>query len=274
MRKYKGVLLFFLFTTLLIGVISILKSIRTNKSKISHRRPDILLVNETLSDTLLGNMFNRISSQIENVKVSVKPDIVPRKNRIWTKIMGPRTLSDLIDSVSKIIQCDRIIWDDRSTSIQILLGRDLLVPLGKGEYWIKVQKSKCNLQLMKNGKSIHTYRVAVGSVSGDKERARDCRTPEGLFWISTIENSHNWVFDFNDGLGPIRGAYGPYFFRLYTGGETTLSGQSWEGIGIHGTHDPSTIGTPSSHGCIRMHNRDLTDLKSYIQINMPVLIMP
>jgi hypothetical protein len=34
-------------------------------------------------------------------------------------------------------------------------------------------------------------------------------------------------------------------------------------IYIHGTHDEKSIGTPVSHGCIRMHNLDMLELFEY-----------
>ncbi|MDD6850571.1 MAG: L,D-transpeptidase [Veillonellaceae bacterium] len=38
----------------------------------------------------------------------------------------------------------------------------------------------------------------------------------------------------------------------------------WDGIGIHGTHDPNSIGTNASEGCIRMYNQDVAELKEII----------
>ena len=54
-----------------------------------------------------------------------------------------------------------------------------------------------------------------------------------------------WTHDFGDGKGEIEGAYGPYFISLDT---SNLSGGAWDGIGIHGTHNPASIGTCASEG--------------------------
>jgi len=43
-------------------------------------------------------------------------------------------------------------------------------------------------------------------------------------------------------------------------------------IYIHGTNDEAKIGTPSSHGCIRMTNDDVIDAYQYIEPGMKVLI--
>jgi len=43
-------------------------------------------------------------------------------------------------------------------------------------------------------------------------------------------------------------------------------------IYIHGTPDDVTLGVPSSHGCMRMHNEDLVDLFDLVDIGTKVLI--
>lgn len=71
---------------------------------------------------------------------------------------------------------------------------------------------------------------------------------------------------FGDGKGEIRGAYGSHFIRLKTPGHC--------GIGIHGTHDPASIGTRATEGCVRLNNSDLLELvKKYVYVGMPVVIL-
>jgi len=45
-------------------------------------------------------------------------------------------------------------------------------------------------------------------------------------------------------------------------------------IYIHGTNHESFIGTPASHGCIRMRNADVIDLFEAVEVNTEVLIEP
>lgn len=47
----------------------------------------------------------------------------------------------------------------------------------------------------------------------------------------------------------------------------------WGEYGIHGTIYPETIGRTSSHGCIRMLNKDIKSLYSYIPIGTTVTII-
>lgn len=159
----------------------------------------------------------------------------------------------------------------------LVLGADVLEeskvkPAPKGVS-IVVKKSLFTLFVYKEGALIKKYPVAVGKNPGDKKRRGDNRTPEGDFTITSIQDSHTWEHDFaDDTLGPIKGAYGPWFLGLSTLASETKSGKKWSGIAIHGTHDPSSIGTRASEGCIRMHNEDVEELKKIVKVGTPVRI--
>ena len=43
-------------------------------------------------------------------------------------------------------------------------------------------------------------------------------------------------------------------------------------IYIHGAPDDDPMGIPSSHGCIKMHNKDVIDLFNTVPVGTPVLI--
>ncbi|MFC5701496.1 L,D-transpeptidase [Cohnella faecalis] len=54
-------------------------------------------------------------------------------------------------------------------------------------------------------------------------------------------------------------------------------GAFWMGLskphyGIHGTNDESSIGKRVSHGCIRMHNKDVVELAGLVPIGTSVTI--
>jgi lipoprotein-anchoring transpeptidase ErfK/SrfK len=131
---------------------------------------------------------------------------------------------------------------------------------------IIIAKSKFTLDTYNDkNELIKTYKVAIGKNPGDKQRKGDMRTPIGDFKIVQIQDSKSWKYDFpDDNLGPIDGAYGPWFVRLKT--------PKWTGIGIHGTHDPKSIGTRASTGCIRLRNEDIIELKNMLKIGIPVII--
>ena len=134
---------------------------------------------------------------------------------------------------------------------------------------ILIKKSEFRLYLLVDGNVVNSWPVALGKNAGQKRVSGDMKTPDGTFPIDEVLDSSYWTHDFHDGKGEIEGAYGPYFISLDT---SALSGGAWDGIGIHGTHDPASIGTHASEGCIRMHNNDLLTLKNQISVGTQVTI--
>ena len=134
---------------------------------------------------------------------------------------------------------------------------------------ILIRKSEFRLYLLKDGNVVNSWPVALGKNAGQKRASGDMKTPDGTFPIDEVLDASYWTHDFGDGKGEIEGAYGPYFISLDT---SNLSGGAWDGIGIHGTHDPASIGTRASEGCIRMHNSDLLALKKQISVGTQVTI--
>jgi L,D-transpeptidase catalytic domain len=71
----------------------------------------------------------------------------------------------------------------------------------------------------------------------------------------------------------------PYLPRFMAGGESNPLGARALYLGktlyrIHGTNQPSTIGTFVSSGCIRLANEDISDLYSRVQVGTRVVVMP
>ena len=71
----------------------------------------------------------------------------------------------------------------------------------------------------------------------------------------------------------------PYLPRFMAGGEGNPLGARALYLGktlyrIHGTNQPSTIGTYVSSGCIRLTNEDIQDLYSRVQVGTRVVVMP
>ena len=134
------------------------------------------------------------------------------------------------------------------------------------EKHIVVDKSSLMLFLREDGKTIKSYPVCVGSGIGQKKRQGDHKTPEGTYKIRSIEDARGYLHDFHDGKGPVKGAYGNWFFRLNTPQSTH--------IGIHGTLFPESMGKRESDGCIRMRNEDLDELHGHVFKGMTVVINP
>ena len=166
--------------------------------------------------------------------------------------------------------------------LSLLLGTFFAANMASADeqHLIRIHKQSYRLELFEGGKAqpLKEYSIAVAKNPGDKQKTGDNRTPtswgsaavipakylgagvgvasaEVPFVVEEICDASFWTHDFGDGKGEIAGAYGPWFISLDTG---------WIGIGIHGTHDPASIGTMASEGCIRMHNQDVAELKNLI----------
>ena len=150
---------------------------------------------------------------------------------------------------------------DPGEAVALVAANDL-----EGKFWLYIRKDRFELSAWNGNVRTALYTVAVGENPGDKERVGDRRTPEGVFRVESIHDSRAWVHDFDDGKGPVEGAYGPFFIRLDTG--------RWKGIGIHGTHDPSSLGTRTTEGCIRLDNKALLEIVDKAVPGTVVIIEP
>jgi lipoprotein-anchoring transpeptidase ErfK/SrfK len=127
---------------------------------------------------------------------------------------------------------------------------------------ITIDKSSFRLRLFKRLKFAKSYGVAVGQPAYP--------TPSGLFNISNKAVNPAWT-------APNRPWAGAYANETVPGGsaENPLKAR-WmgivNGVGIHGTGDPGSIGTRASHGCIRMTVPDVIDLYPRVPVGTPVLI--
>jgi L,D-transpeptidase-like protein/transposase len=71
----------------------------------------------------------------------------------------------------------------------------------------------------------------------------------------------------------------PYLPRFMAGGDGNPLGARALYLGqtlyrIHGTNQPSTIGTFVSSGCIRLTNEDITDLYTRVKVGTRVVVLP
>lgn len=136
------------------------------------------------------------------------------------------------------------------------------------EHFIIVDKRIMKLALYdKYGRELLRYGIACSKEFGTKHKKGDNRTPEGLFSAQGVYDSTDWLFTDDDGkTSKKKGQFGPRFIRL------SIPGTSQ--IGIHGTCAPWSIGSRSSHGCIRVTNEQILTLVQYIVPGMPVLVSP
>lgn len=125
---------------------------------------------------------------------------------------------------------------------------------------IRIDRNATTLYLLDGGKVVRTFRVAVGQAKYP--------TPRGSFTVISKEYNPTWnppPSPWAEGLEPVPpGPNNPL--------GTRWMGLSSPSIGIHGTYASSSIGTWASHGCIRMHIRDVEQLFELVYVGTPVTI--
>jgi lipoprotein-anchoring transpeptidase ErfK/SrfK len=102
---------------------------------------------------------------------------------------------------------------------------------------------------------LRTGRVAVGKPGAE--------TPLGLFYVT-------WKF--SPKIDPDWAILGDFAFETSAYSKLT----DWPGggiVGVHGTPWPNLLGQAVSHGCVRLHNRDIRYLKSHVPLGTPVKIV-
>ncbi len=133
--------------------------------------------------------------------------------------------------------------------------------------FIVVDKSKMKVILFdKYGRVEKEYGMAGPRNYGTKHKKADSRTPEGYFSAEGIYDSTDWEFTDDDGIKHPGKCFGPRFVRV----KNPVTTQ----VGIHGTSSPGSIGRRTSHGCIRLRDENILDLVKYVQIGMPIIILP
>ena len=127
---------------------------------------------------------------------------------------------------------------------------------------VTISQAAFRLRLFKRLKFVKSYGVAVGQPAYP--------TPRGLFSIANKAVNPPWT-------APNSPWAGAYRNETVPGGsaENPLKAR-WmgivNGVGIHGTGEPGSIGTRASHGCIRMTVPDVIDLYPRVPVGTPVLI--
>lgn len=126
---------------------------------------------------------------------------------------------------------------------------------------VTVDRSAFKLRLFKFLRLVKTYRVAVGRVG--------LATPAGEYHVLDRQVNPSWHVPHDSWAGSLQGQTIP------PGPNDPLVAR-WlglgNGIGIHGTNEPFSIGGRASHGCIRMLPADVIALYPRVPLGTPVYI--
>jgi lipoprotein-anchoring transpeptidase ErfK/SrfK len=109
------------------------------------------------------------------------------------------------------------------------------------------------LAVIENRKVLRTFKVSVGAAVSP--------SPTGKFEI--VNRLANPTY-YHAGVVIPAGKNNPLGPRWV--------GLNKQGYGIHGTSAPASIGKAASHGCIRMHNRDVVEFATLVNVGDTVEI--
>ncbi|WP_173918646.1 L,D-transpeptidase family protein [Halobacillus sp. Marseille-Q1614] len=126
---------------------------------------------------------------------------------------------------------------------------------------IIINKSNNQLAFYEKGTLVKVLPVATGRTKS--------LTPEGKFSLVNKVKNRPW-YKGNISGGDPRNPLGARWLGLKVPGDWGhTSGNIY---GVHGTNNPSSIGTYASNGCIRMYNKDVIWLYDRADHNIPVYI--
>ena len=98
-----------------------------------------------------------------------------------------------------------------------------------------------------NGRMIgRVFYGQIATLYNDKTKSKTDDVTSRIFWLEGLEKGKNK----GEGID----SYKRYIY-------------------IHGTSEEGRLGTPASHGCIRMRNKDVIDLYKIIEVDTLVLIL-
>lgn len=112
-----------------------------------------------------------------------------------------------------------------------------------GDVLIVIDIDKRQLTVYRNGRRLRTFPIAAGR-PGEPSPVGEWRVTDIAHWPG--------------------GPFGARWFGLSA---------PWGSYGIHGTNDPSSIGTYASLGCIRMFNEHVVTLDNLVAVGTPVKVI-
>ncbi len=169
------------------------------------------------------------------------------------------------------------------------------VPSYSGALRIVIEKSANTLTLYKENRPFKRYRAAFGRgyLDGDKRKKGDMRTPEGDFYICTMNTSKRFYkflgLSYPDSkhaeYGLQSGIISLNEYALIKKAIEKRQSPPWNtqlggAVGIHGrmlvesTTDQPLAGGNWTYGCIALNNSDIDELYRIVSLGTPVTILP
>jgi lipoprotein-anchoring transpeptidase ErfK/SrfK len=127
--------------------------------------------------------------------------------------------------------------------------------------FITIDRAAFQLRLWQNLKLAKTYTIAVGQAG--------LETPAGEYSIDDKQVNPSWHVPDSAWAGDLAGQVIP------PGPDDPIKARwmgFYNGAGIHGTDEISSLGTAASHGCVRMSIPDVEELYDQVPLGTPIYI--
>lgn len=171
--------------------------------------------------------------------------IVPRRDSLGTEVAPEATRSGGSESRPPLS-------GERPDAVMISVDEE---PEEPPPIRLRLVRGANRVEVVQGDKVIRVFPVSVGKPGWE--------TPLGVFQVLQMELNPEFrnpfdVTDVRPALSP-RNPLGPAWIGFWSDGKT--------GIGFHGTN---LSRLQPSHGCVRMHNRDVMELYSYVSVGTVV----
>lgn len=127
--------------------------------------------------------------------------------------------------------------------------------------YLTIDRAHFTLRLWKDLKLVRSYRIAVGR--------QGLETPAGEYTIDDKQTNPSWHVPNSAWAGDLAG-------RVIPPGPDDPIKARWmgfyNGAGIHGTDEVSSLGTAASHGCIRMSIPDVEQLYDQVPLHTTIYV--
>jgi len=169
-----------------------------------------------------------------------------------------------------------------------------LLSSDSGQLKLVIEKSRYTVTLYKGEKPVKTYQAVFGKgyPDGDKQMQGDRRTPEGEFYICTMNDSRRFYKFMGLSYPGLKHAEAGLRSKMISPDEYAMISKAIDGrlpppwetrlggaVGIHGRireacSSPRSGEKNWTDGCIALDNTDLDELYSVVSLGTPVTILP
>lgn len=124
---------------------------------------------------------------------------------------------------------------------------------------LEIRLKERRVTLYQGETKVKSYPIAVGRPGWE--------TPKGSYKVQQRIEKPTWIHPMTGEVvkgGDPENPLGKHWLGFWT------DGKNW--IGFHGTPTPKSVGTAASHGCIRMYNKDISELFAKIPLGTEVTV--